>query len=370
MGLREKLWYYCPRPLKRRSHFLERVTTPLHIPNLKNIRNPRVFSVVSLSVSLILFYVGMFLSVCLLTGTTSGAGVLLGNAILLLLSILFFSLLWAGVDSFLSVVRKKGAKALLATILLLIVVPSAIAGGVAIGVFDSVTLQEGSMIDLHNCRTFLSITNNGVKEVTITKIEVGDLLSSRVQSSLARDESRVFTIDYSDPIIFHEFFKEGNYYPVIIHTEGVLTYTFKAQARYSKHEKVDGVHAQLLSLTERTVDGYDTYIPSINVIFDISGFEDPLTVFSVNIGLLDLRLNPPSAIWRIAIYNSPSYLYQLGIYYVDGNYTADVPWPSKLANVIPSQSPETVIFKLGETYSVLIRTMENNLYTTSILITK
>jgi hypothetical protein len=370
MGVRERLWYYCPRPLKRRSHFLEGVATSLRIPNLKNIRTPHMFSVLSLSVSLILFYVGMFLSICLLTGTTTGVGVLLGNAMLLLLSILFFSLLWAGVDSFLSVMRKKGVKALLATILLLIVVPSAIAGSVEIGVFDSVTLQDGSTIDLHNCRTSLSITNNGVKEITITKIEVGDILTSRVQNSLARDESRVFTIDYSDPIVFHEFFKEGTYYPVVIHTEGLLTYSFKIQAKYSKRDRVDGVHAQLLSLTERTIDGHDTYIPSINVTFDISGFMDPLIVYSVNIGLLTLRLNPPSAIWRIPIYSSSNYLYQLGIYYVDGNYRADVPLPSMLANVIPSQSPETVIFKLGETYSLTIRTMENNLYTTSITITK
>lgn len=377
MNIPERLWRYCPRPIRRKRSLLQRLAVTLHLPNLSNLRTPNVPAFfTSLAISVSLFYFGMFIFVCLANGTTAGITVLENNPIVTLLSTLAFAFLWATTSILLSATRKRGARTLFLIVLLLVIIPAGLAGGVNSGLFDSVTMTSGSLLDLHRCVVYVTVKNNGLRDIKITRIEVAGIIMrdySPESGSLKRGQTYTFTINYLDPQVLHAgsritptTFNEQKY-PVIIHTEGVLTYRFEIQAGFSEHEQINSIRAKTVSLTETTIDGQDTVFPSLNVTFDAPPLTDIL-VYSVSVGNLTLTVDPPSWVRGVMVYSSPNFLYQLDLYYLNGHYVADGVY--EFPSVIPSQSLDSPIFTAGQTCSVTVRTMENNNYTTSVTLVK
>ena len=391
MGIRRRLLNYCPRPKKRVSRFFAKLATSLRIPRFKSLRMPKVhllFGLTSFIVSLILFYSGTFILNCLMIGSCLDIGAYIGSPLAWLFSIPLFVLLWAVTHELLLEIRKKGSKVLLFVVSFLIIAPASFTAGLNYGIFDSITLLEDSVIDLSHCTAWLNIKNNGLTDVQISKIEIGNLIcnvskqySYLWRKNLKRGKTATLGIYYArrsfqwgailgrnPPYGAYRFgssleitpttFTEGKY-PVVIHTDGIIAYRFEIEARLSRPEEIYGFQAKIYNLGEERIGDQNYCLPDIEFRFEMV----PLSVafiYSVAIGNLTIKFSPPILVQRYEFYNDFDLRLFTDRIYVNGSPTT----------AIPSQPLNMPIFRVGETYNVTVRTMVNNNYTTSITMTE
>lgn len=392
MNLFQKLWYYCPKPLKRRSHFFMRLAITLHLPRLDRLaRTTRTLGLVSLLISVSLFYFGTVSFATLATGVLSDIRVYLRNPLHFLLSAPIFIGIWTSVHSILSVGQKKGSKVLIFAILMLIIVPSGFAISLASGLLDSITLSGNSVLDLYQCTAFLNIENTGLKDVQITRITIGNFVCNLPRPHSSWDKSftldrwksntleifytlrgagwGTFSIDpfYSPtdvyvsnedvtPTTFHE-----GVYPLEIQTQGLKTFRFEIVAEFSKREEIRGIRAGVINLGNRRAREQGYCIPDIGITLDMPPHRIAF-VYSVDIGNLTLTFRHPLIVGYNGFMLFDLYYSFRGenYYYEGGSYE----------KAIPNQDLSLPLFKVGETYNLTLRTMENNNYTASITMTK
>lgn len=387
MGILKIIWNYCPRPIKRRRQFFAKIAVSFGISKLENLRVPDkslFLDIAPLAVSLILLYDGILLLVNFLTNGSLDITFLFKNPLLLVLSLPVFGGIWAVVDLLLRTVRKKGTKVILFAFSMLIILPAAFGVSLNYGMLDSVTLLDDSIIDLSYCTAMLHIKNNGLTEVRISSVEIGELhcnVSYPLLGTIKPGENETLHIYYayrqfmwgSDGLspgpsgleydsnlpISPTTFREGKY-PVIIHTDGVLSYKFEIEAKFSKPEEIYGFQVNIFNLHKESDYSLNCYLPDMALIFNMSQGAVAL-VYSVEIGNLTLQLVAPPMV--------QGYEYCNDFYvFLTYNYCIWVSgWPPWLTEgAIPNQPINVPIFKIGETYNVTVRTMANNNYTTQI----
>lgn len=176
MDFYERLWYYCPRPIKNRTHLITRLATILHLPNLR-LRKPKVpvLGLLSLTISTAMYLLGTYVLVGLTTGSLSGIMILAENPVLLVVSFFAFLFLWIFIDWFMEQIRKNRSKTLLVALSLLILLPTLFSGVLANGLLNSISLTNSSRIDLYNGTIDLFMSNIGVADVHVASIDVGSL---------------------------------------------------------------------------------------------------------------------------------------------------------------------------------------------------
>ncbi len=381
MGPWEKLWYYCPMPIKRRRSFFQKAAITLHLPP------PNAFEklhFIRTSTSLVLtasvFYFSFFFLSVIMDGTTKGIGILEWNPLLLGFSIPAFIFIWIGVDFLLSVAQAKGTKLVLLIILLIVIIPAGLAQSLNSGLFDVVTLTDDSHIDLHRCIAFVSMKNDGPKDVVITRVEVANIINySEWTIPLKSGESYTLELSYLRSSIYYgpDYLSAGisitpttfreQKYPVVVYTEGALTYNFEIPALFSEHEMIEGIHAETTRITQAIISNQTVLLPNIIITFSVPP-RATIVVYSIKIGNLTLTLDYPSTIRGLPVYNSHDLLYQLGLYLVDEQYVVD--GTSTFPTVVPNSPLASAIFTIGQTYDVTVRTMENNNYTTTVTLTE
>jgi len=341
------------------------------------------YQIISFLFSLSVFYALMLIVETLVSGSSTGSlAIITGNPLLFLFFIPIFIGVWVGVDSFLMRIRKMGNKVLIFGFFSLIIVPLGIVAGLHNGLFDSIKLLEPSGMDLYNCWVLLNIKNNGLTDVQISKIEIGDLVcdisSQWYNDNLKRDRNGTLFIYYAHEGFMWESiwgwhnpyhttgrfhsnleitpatFAEGKI-PVVFHTDGLLTCRFEIEARFSKSEEIHGFNVSIINLGQGKVEDQNYCLPDMSFNFDMAP-SSKAYIYSVDIGNLTIKLGPPLLIpdygfhRDFSLYLNPDHITVYG--------------PS--TDAIPSQPLSLPVFRVGETYDVTIRTMANNNYKTSI----
>lgn len=384
MGLRKRLLNWCPRPRKHEPTLLTTLTATLHLHNsVKNSHLSSIFEgLISFIISLPLFYTGILIAECIVAGSSLSPVVIIANPMIFALFIPIFIGVWVAVDSLLMKMNKKGGKVLLSSIFLLIIFPSGIAAGLHNGLFDSIKLSGDSVIDLYYCTAWLNIINNGLTDVHISRVEIGDLICDLSYQysflwmwDLKRGEDVSLAIFYahetylwggtlgrdtpydagtgfsSNLEITPTTFREGKY-PVVVYTDGMTPYRFEVEARFSRSEEIYGFNASIINLGKGRVGDQNYCLPDIWFNFDMA-LNSKAYIYSVDIGNLTIKLDPPLLVPDYGLYRDFSlYLnpYHITIY-----------GPS--TDAIPSQQLDLPIFRVGETYNVIVRTMANHNYT-------
>lgn len=367
-------------------HFFAKIVTQLHISKLRKPHIPISFllSLTSFMLSLVLFYSVVSIFVYIISGSSLDIG---AYPIAFLFCVPFFGLLWAFIHILLLKIKEKGSRILLFAVSLLLIVPASFAAGFNYGAFDSVMLLEDSVIDLSSCTAWLHIKNNGLTDVQIAKIEIGDLIcdvsiqySFLWRMTLKRGETATLGIYYAHrrflwgaildmhtpydaPVGFDlnleitpTTFTKGKF-PVVIHTDSIIPYRFEIEAKFLKPEEIYGVQAKIINLGQERVGEIDYCLPDIEFAFEMAP-SSMAFIYSVDIGNLTIKLNPPMLIRGYQPYND------FALYFYTELDHISVYGPS--TDAIPSQPITLPIFKIGETYNVTIRTMANNNYTTSL----
>lgn len=352
---------------------------------------PGASSLLSLSVfavSSLLFYNGILLFVNFMTNGSLDMKFFFSNPLLLLLSIPIFIGIWAVVDSLLRAARKKGTKVILSIFSILIIIPAAFSASLNYGILDSLTLLNDSVIDLSSCTAMLHLRNNGLTEMQVLSVEIGKLLcnvSSYPWLGIIKPgESEILHIYYayrqfvwgldrfsqypsgpqydSNLEISPTTFEEGKI-PVVIHTDGVLSYRFEVEAKFSNPEEICGFQVEIFNLHNESDVSQNCYLPDMTFTFNMSQQSIAL-IHSLEIGNLTLQLIPPPIVCEPEPYN----------YFAISLSSSYGVWvnafPSESTRVaIANQALDVPIFKLGETYNLTVRTMANNNYTTQIKMT-
>jgi hypothetical protein len=403
MNRLQRLWHYCPLPLKRRRGLLQRLAAALHLPPLDKLVSvpPHTLGLVSLLTSTLVFCFGTIATATLITGALTGISVYLTSPFLTVFSIPIFLGVWAVVHSILTASQRKGARIFLFTILALLIITPGFTICLTGGVFNSITLSNDSFIDLSHCTVFLDIHNIGIKDVVITNVTVGHLVWTFPSlnsvwwnlKKLPRGQNTTLTLVYAHPYdgmpgmysnliepdgpydlegrgINPATFLEGEAYPVKVQTDGPITFGFQVEAKYLKHEEIRGIHARAIFLHNRTEENESYCVPEIVVWFDMPatslGF-----IHSITVGPLTLTFEQPILIPRNNFGSTQQYTSIMIDYRVNasGQYSAFVSdvWPSSVVEpVLPNQPLTSPPFKIGETYSLTVQTMENNNYTATI----
>jgi len=383
----EKLWYYCPRPIRHRTHLITRLAIALHIPSLRH-RKPKVpvFGLLSLIISITLYVLGAYVLVGLITGSLGGIMILIENPVLLVVSFFAFFFLWIFIDWFLEQTRKNRSKTLFVALSLLILLPILFSDVLANGLFDSISLTNDSRIDLYNGTIDLFMKNIGIIDVRVTNIQVGSLTFG-FNFMLRRGETERLSIRYTDNQyvwnssagvgdsyypgvpMFHlsaevspTTFEEGKY-PVLIHTDGLFTGRYEISAGFSRNENVSSFVAYVTSLNQYRVGEQDFCSPDITFCLQLHNAS--AYVYSVDIGNLTVRFDPPillDAWWTDREhYMFDSFTLSTANGYVNG-------WNNPRS--IPNQPFNSPLFHIGETYDITLRTIANNNYTTSMTMKK
>jgi len=390
MGLLKKFLNWCPRPRKHEPTLLTTLAATLHLRN--SVKNPRLSPIfeglISFIISLPLFYTGILIAECIVAGSSQGPVTMIANPLIFALFIPVFIGVWVTVDSFLVKMNKRGGKVLLSAIFLPIIFSSGIAAGLHNGIFDSIKLSGDSVIDLYYCTAWFNIINNGLTDVHISKIEIGNLTCDlSYQNSflwdLKRGENASLALYYaherylwgailgrhipyntigtgfsSNLEITPTTFREGKY-SVVIYTDSITPYRFEVEAIFSRSEEIYGFNASIINLGNGRVGDQDYCLPDIWFNFDMA-LNSKAYIYSVDIGNVTITLDPPLLIGGydplkdFSLYLYPNFIEIYGL--------SDHATPS-----VPLNMP---VFRVGETYNVTIRTMANNKYMTSITMIK
>ena len=389
MGIRKKLLDWCPRPKKQVSKLLTKLAILLHFR--KSTKTSRllsyiaslVFPLFSLSVSLILFYLGTIIFGYIVYGSYLGPERVVFQSIFSFLFLIpVFLGLWVVFSSFLERMRKKGSQVLLFSILSIILIPAGIVGALDNGLFDSITLLEQSGIDLYNCRVSFNIKNNGLTDVQISTIEIGNVTFYFGKFGLERGKNATLALSYGSETFDYWInvgglkywgtsglsanceitpitFIEGRRYPVVVRTEDLAKCGCEVEAGFSKTEEIFGIEVYAC-LEERTLGNQTYYLPYIWVDLDMA-LDSVTYIHSIDIGNLTIWFDPPIC---MLTEHSGHYQKDFSLSFYPDHVNVYSGYPP--VNAIPNQSLNVPIFEAGETYNITIRTMMNNNYTTSI----
>lgn len=365
-----------------------KIAASLGILRIENLRVPSkslILDIISFGISLLLFYNATLLLINYMNKGSLDMMFFFGNPILLLLSIPVLICIWTAVGALLKKIVKSGIRVILIISVLLIIIPAVFSTSLNYGILDSVELLEDSVIDLSYCTAMLHIKNNGLTEVHVLSVEIGKLIcdfsSYPWLGTVKPGESEVLHVYYaykqfvwgldqfspypsgpqynSNLQISPTTFKEGKI-PVIIHTDGVLSYKFDVEAKFSKPEEIYDFQVNIFNLNKESDDSLNCYLPDMTLIFNMS--QDAVAlVYFVKIGNLTLQLIYPPMVQGYECCNHFSIS-------LDPDYHIWVNgWPAGQTMGVISNHPINVpIFEIGKTYTVVVQTMANNNYTTQI----
>lgn len=357
-----------------------------------------------LLISFIASAVSSYSAVSIFLWLTVGSVLDIGNAVralvfplVFILFIPVFGLFWAGIHGLLREMKKRGTKMLLFILCLMVVVPAGLTASLHVGVFDSVTLLSGSVIDLTSCTAFLKIKNDGSTVFTISAIEVGGLicdiswLASFGESTLQRGETMAFDVYYAhsgyqsyapslstrakiDPNPYNgvvDFapnieitpttFTEGKC-AVVICSEHLLAHRLEVEAKFVEPEEIDGVQTFVHNFHEERIN--DQNFTLFDVDFNLNMTSPSVAcIYSINVGNLTIKLNPPIFVQG----SSDTYYSSFSLGFSRDEISVN-PHSTRIITAILSRPLDAPIFTGGQTYLVSIRTMTNRNYTTSITI--
>lgn len=285
--------------------------------------------------------------------------------------------------------KKKGfvRVTFLATLLIL----GIFAGGLCTGLFESVTLLEDSFIDLSNCAAILHIQNTGLTNVELSRIKIGDITcdtsSQRWLATLSRGAAKYLVIHYAhrrfqwwDEQSFYAYedsyrasgayqtdvevapftFQNGSEYLVTLSTKGFLKHSFRLEAKHTMEENVS-FQAHVVNVNR---DG-NYCVPDIHFEFNITS-TSVCHIYYIKIGNYTLWFNPPQRITYWSYYSFAIHLSSsLWRYPPKGFETSGLP-----SEITSTPSITSSSFRVGETYNIIMRTMTNNNYTTTITMTQ
>jgi len=344
----------------------------------------------SLVVSTVMFFAWSSLIACSVNGSKSGLDSLVSNPFLLMISVPVFIGLWAILNGLFEK-RKSARRLILLVFTLAVIVPSVFATSLSVGLFDYVSLAEGSMLDLNHCTALLKLRNSGLSNVEIRTIQIDNITYDvstqygRPRSySLKRGETATLAIyfarngfmwggslesGYFDPMIQFDSdvdiapttFVEGEH-PVRIHTEGLMDFESKINTAYSSNEEVKSIQGKIFNLNEQRIGNQSFCQPDMTITLDMPEGSVAF-IYSVTLGNLTLTFSPKLMItWLRDI----SYLTLWGLSYLE--YPSG-PYGSAI-QVIPNQPVSPTLFNVGQTYNLTVRTLTNRNYTIPVTMTK
>jgi len=338
-----------------------------------------------------MFFVWSLLIACFVNGSKFGLGSLISNPFLLMISIPVFIGLWAILDGLFEG-RNKARRLILLIFTLAVIIPSVFATSLNAGLLDHVSLAEGSVLDLNHGTALLKLRNDGLSNVEIRAIQLGNLTydvstpqySGPSSYSLKRGETATLAIyfarngftwggslesGYFDPMIQFDSNIEINpttftadEYPVRIHTEGLTNFESKINTTYSPNEEVRSIQGRIDNLNEERIGNHSFCLPDMRIALDMP--EGSVTfIYSVTLGNLTLTFWPRLMItWLPDI----SYMTLWGLSYLE--YPSG-PYGSAI-KVIPNQLVSPTLFNVGQTYNLTVRTLTNKNYTVPVTMTK
>lgn len=259
---------------------------------------------------------------------------------------------------------------------------SVVAAGFTVGLYsglwESVILLDDSYIDISRCAVVLHLKNNGLTEVIVNQIEVGNtsftvsspysvkglqpsetanLVIYYVEKNLQLLTDRI-EIDFdpwwgADVSVNQEVipstFQSGDSYPVVLTTNSVLKHRFSVEAKRTLDEKLD-IKASMWHF-ENSV--------AISIRFNNTG-SNYLYLYSIKIADVVFKPEPPAV---IPYYDSN----HLALYFED---EPAISWTSNMIihKISATPKPELDMLEMGATYDILVRTMADNLYVTNVTI--
>ena len=288
---------------------------------------------------------------------------------------------------------KKGGKTTRIAFLAILIVSGTFFGGLRMGLIESMSLAEASLIDISHSVVALHIRNTGLSPVRIAKVTVNDIdfnigstnfplylamgaeaylivryaretfLWDRTPDKPMRDEYR-----WATSLGFRRYtsdtgptpltFQNGSVYSVTFHTYGLMQHTFPLKAELTGEERLNVWRA----FGEKT----NLYV-DVCLFFNNTG-TSPCCIYAIRIGDVLFQLKPPIVIspWPATSEYSPQVIIHIqdwGAYY---DAYGTWPWSGEL---IAEPSPTVSMFLENETHEITVWTMANNNYTTNITIT-
>jgi hypothetical protein len=396
MGFRKRLLEWCQKPKKSDSqHFLARLAVRLHFPHVRMPQVSLSLGLISLFVSLPLTYAIMAFTLALLTGkcldfTLYGAGQLAflmdgyTNAILLYTPF-FVPIGWVVTNSILSKMKKGGRKILVFSALLLIIAPVGFTFGLNNGFFDFIIISEVGTIDLSTGTATFKLSNIGLTDVKIAKVEIGNLVfndpsddwsGSHIGSILERGKQATMTINYlRNSDVTPTTFKEGKY-PIIIYTDSIATARSEIEAEISEIMEIYCVQFRLKYSTEETIQG-ERYF-SIGIELRLNFSRAVGSIYSVTIGNVTLKSDYPIRIdgnyeykYTLMMNQEPLTPLEISLDSHPGtsHFRAETRGGGRY-DIYSTQPLTPEMFKIGEAYSITVRTMTNNNYTSLVTLTE
>jgi hypothetical protein len=318
-----------------------------------------------------------FLMMHFLIGITGGLVYILILLVIIPSCLIFYDLM------------EKGGKTTRMAFLVVLIALGSFFGGLRVGLLESISLAEDSLIDISHSVVALHIRNTGLSPIRIAKVTVSDidfnadstnfplylaigaeayLIVQYVRETFLwdrtidkpmkeeyYDETRRYSSDTGPtPLTF----QNGSVYSVTFHTYGLMHHTFPLKAELTGEERLN-VWRAFGKKTNLYVD--------VRLFLNNTG-TSPCCIYTIRIGDVLFQLKPPMVIspWPATSEYSPQVIIHIqdwGAYY---DAYGTWPWSGEL---IAEPAPTVSMFPENETYGISVWTMADNHYTTNVTIT-
>lgn len=318
-----------------------------------------------------------FLMMHFLIGITGGLVYILILLVIIPSCLIFYDLM------------EKGGNITRIAFLVVLIASGSFFGGLRIGLFESISLAEASLIDISHSVVALHVRNTGLSPIRIAKVTVNDIDfnigSTYVPLYLAMGADVYLIVQYvretflwdltPDKPMKEEYYDEtrryssdieptpltfqnGSTYSVTFHTYGLMQHSFPLKAELTGEEELQ-IWKAFGTKTNLYVD--------IRLYLNNTG-TSPCCIYTIQIGDVLFQFKPPIVIspWPATSEYSPHveiHIQDWGAYY-DAHGTW--PWSGEL---IAEPTPTVSMFPENETYGISVWTMADNHYTTNVTIT-
>jgi hypothetical protein len=263
------------------------------------------------------------------------------------------------------------------------IISAGFATGLYSGLFESAILLPDSLIDVSQSVAILHLQNNGLTDFTVNEFQLGNVsftFEYRTFSltRLARGETKYFFIYFPrkslamgyesqdvswgtgsfDLLVNEELtpltFQDGNSYPVVLTTDGLLRHRFDVEAKHTLDEEL-----QVRAYAYRFEWGVE-----INIRINNTGSYYSY-IYSIEVAGVTFTFKPPGQVGP----QSPHHLWTESVS-LSFPEEPGISWSSSMSvnKISATPTPQLSMLVEGETYEILVRTMADKLYTTNVTV--
>ena len=283
---------------------------------------------------------------------------------------------------------EKGKKTTRITFLVVLAGSGSFLGGLHMGLVESMSLADDSLLDISNCVVALHVRNTGLSDIEIAEVTVGDItfdtpyyiplvLAIGTEAHLIFNYVKETFIWSETPLSIEEVlsrdtggytsdvkatpltFQNGSMHPVTFHTQGLFQHAFSLKAEVTSEEGLD--------ITEFIDYEADQFV-EFEFYLNNTGASQ-CYIHEIQIGDVTFRVKPP---FPVTLPEHPRDIWDyphIRIIVPEEGFSPTIRGSSWWHGEVTAEpTPNMLMFQENETYEVTFWTMTNN-YTFNITIT-